>query len=180
MGPQDGVDYALRALAYLHSPVRRGDLQTTFIGSGDVFETSVLAFLDGEGIFEEFTRLVEFAQVMPGVPKIGQGVGKFSMVRTILALLDGESAFEEFTRLVEFAQVMPGFAQVGQGAGKFRMVRSMLALLDGEGIFEEFTRLVELAQITQGFAEVGQDRRELTVVGCVYGQRAGAVLLGNG
>ena len=41
MGPQDGVDYALRALAYLHGHMRRDDLHTTFIGGGDVFEESV-------------------------------------------------------------------------------------------------------------------------------------------
>jgi glycosyltransferase involved in cell wall biosynthesis len=41
MGPQDGVDYALRALAHLHGPMGRNDLHTTFIGSGDVFEESI-------------------------------------------------------------------------------------------------------------------------------------------
>jgi glycosyltransferase involved in cell wall biosynthesis len=41
MGPQDGVDYALRALACLHNEMGRGDLHTTFIGAGDAFDESV-------------------------------------------------------------------------------------------------------------------------------------------
>jgi hypothetical protein len=41
MGPQDGVDYALRALAHLHGPLGRDDLHTTFIGSGDAFDELV-------------------------------------------------------------------------------------------------------------------------------------------
>jgi glycosyltransferase involved in cell wall biosynthesis len=41
MGPQDGVDYALRALAHLHGPMGRDDLHTTFIGSGDAFDDLV-------------------------------------------------------------------------------------------------------------------------------------------
>jgi glycosyltransferase involved in cell wall biosynthesis len=41
MGPQDGVDYALRALAHLHGPLARDDLHTTFIGSGDAFDDLV-------------------------------------------------------------------------------------------------------------------------------------------
>jgi glycosyltransferase involved in cell wall biosynthesis len=41
MGPQDGVDYALRALAHLHNQMGRDDLHTTFIGSGDVFDELV-------------------------------------------------------------------------------------------------------------------------------------------
>jgi glycosyltransferase involved in cell wall biosynthesis len=41
MGPQDGVDYALRALAHLHGPLGRDDLHTTFIGSGDAFDDLV-------------------------------------------------------------------------------------------------------------------------------------------
>jgi glycosyltransferase involved in cell wall biosynthesis len=35
MGPQDGVDYALRALAHLHHDLGRDDLHTIFMGSGD-------------------------------------------------------------------------------------------------------------------------------------------------
>jgi glycosyltransferase involved in cell wall biosynthesis len=59
MGPQDGVDYALRALAYLHGHMRRDNLQTTFIGSGDVFEESVaLASRLGLDEVVEFTGRV--------------------------------------------------------------------------------------------------------------------------
>jgi glycosyltransferase involved in cell wall biosynthesis len=35
MGPQDGVDYALRAIAYYRRTLGRDDLRTVFIGSGD-------------------------------------------------------------------------------------------------------------------------------------------------
>lgn len=35
MGPQDGVDYALRALAHLHHELGRDDLHTIFMGTGD-------------------------------------------------------------------------------------------------------------------------------------------------
>jgi glycosyltransferase involved in cell wall biosynthesis len=41
MGPQDGVDYALRALACLHHEIGREDVHTTFIGGGDAFDASV-------------------------------------------------------------------------------------------------------------------------------------------
>jgi glycosyltransferase involved in cell wall biosynthesis len=41
MGPQDGVDYALRALARLRDELGRTDLHTTFIGSGDAFDDLV-------------------------------------------------------------------------------------------------------------------------------------------
>jgi glycosyltransferase involved in cell wall biosynthesis len=41
MGPQDGVDYALRALAHLHHDLGRDDLHTTFIGGGDAFDDCV-------------------------------------------------------------------------------------------------------------------------------------------
>jgi glycosyltransferase involved in cell wall biosynthesis len=41
MGPQDGVDYALRALACLYRQMGRDDLHTTFIGGGDAFDESV-------------------------------------------------------------------------------------------------------------------------------------------
>jgi len=43
MGPQDGVDYALRALAHLHGKMGRNDLHTTFIGCGDAFDEMVAA-----------------------------------------------------------------------------------------------------------------------------------------
>jgi glycosyltransferase involved in cell wall biosynthesis len=41
MGPQDGVDYALRALAKLRDVERRSDWHAVFIGSGDAFEAMV-------------------------------------------------------------------------------------------------------------------------------------------
>jgi glycosyltransferase involved in cell wall biosynthesis len=41
MGPQDGVDYALRALAHLRHDRGRDDLRSVFIGSGDAFDESV-------------------------------------------------------------------------------------------------------------------------------------------
>ena len=37
MGPQDGVDYALRALAHLHHELGRDDLHTIFMGAGDAY-----------------------------------------------------------------------------------------------------------------------------------------------
>ncbi|AIG80171.1 Hypothetical protein AJAP_36865 [Amycolatopsis japonica] len=41
MGPQDGVDYALRALASLRDEVGRDDWHAVFIGSGDAFDAMV-------------------------------------------------------------------------------------------------------------------------------------------
>ncbi|MGW4545009.1 glycosyltransferase family 4 protein [Streptomyces violaceorubidus] len=41
MGPQDGVDYALRALAKLRDEVGRTDWHAVFVGSGDAFEAMV-------------------------------------------------------------------------------------------------------------------------------------------
>jgi glycosyltransferase involved in cell wall biosynthesis len=41
MGPQDGVDYALRALAKLRDELDRHDWYATFIGGGDTFEAMV-------------------------------------------------------------------------------------------------------------------------------------------
>jgi glycosyltransferase involved in cell wall biosynthesis len=41
MGPQDGVDYALRAMARLRDELGRDDVHTTFIGSGDAFDDLV-------------------------------------------------------------------------------------------------------------------------------------------
>ncbi|MGI5244867.1 glycosyltransferase family 4 protein [Dactylosporangium sp. CA-139066] len=38
MGPQDGVDYALRALAKLRDEVGRTDWHAAFVGAGDTFE----------------------------------------------------------------------------------------------------------------------------------------------
>jgi glycosyltransferase involved in cell wall biosynthesis len=41
MGPQDGVDYALRALATLRDEVGRTDWHAVFVGAGDTFEAMV-------------------------------------------------------------------------------------------------------------------------------------------
>ncbi|MEU5000496.1 glycosyltransferase family 4 protein [Streptomyces sp. NPDC021622] len=41
MGPQDGVDYALRALAKLRDETGRTDWHAVFIGSGDAFDAMV-------------------------------------------------------------------------------------------------------------------------------------------
>jgi glycosyltransferase involved in cell wall biosynthesis len=41
MGPQDGVDYALRSLAKLRDEVGRDDWYATFIGAGDTFDAMV-------------------------------------------------------------------------------------------------------------------------------------------
>ncbi|WSK83857.1 glycosyltransferase family 4 protein [Amycolatopsis sp. NBC_01286] len=41
MGPQDGVDYALRALAKLRDDVGRTDWHAVFVGSGDAFDDMV-------------------------------------------------------------------------------------------------------------------------------------------
>jgi glycosyltransferase involved in cell wall biosynthesis len=41
MGPQDGVDYALRALAHLRDRLGRHDVHAAFIGAGDAFDSLV-------------------------------------------------------------------------------------------------------------------------------------------
>lgn len=41
MGPQDGVDYALRALQHLRDDLGRDDVQAIFMGSGDVYDAMV-------------------------------------------------------------------------------------------------------------------------------------------
>jgi glycosyltransferase involved in cell wall biosynthesis len=41
MGPQDGVDYALRALQLLRDKVGRDDIHCIFMGSGDAFDAMV-------------------------------------------------------------------------------------------------------------------------------------------
>ncbi len=41
MGPQDGVDYALRAIAHLTQDIGRDDVHTVFMGSGDAYEDCV-------------------------------------------------------------------------------------------------------------------------------------------
>ncbi|CAM5396967.1 glycosyltransferase WbuB [Streptomyces spiroverticillatus] len=41
MGPQDGVDYALRALAKLRDEIKRDDWHAVFVGAGDAFDAMV-------------------------------------------------------------------------------------------------------------------------------------------
>ena len=41
MGPQDGVDYALRSLVKLRDEVGRGDWHAVFVGGGDTFDAMV-------------------------------------------------------------------------------------------------------------------------------------------
>lgn len=41
MGPQDGVDYALRAIAYLRNEIGRRDTHFVFMGAGDTFDDMV-------------------------------------------------------------------------------------------------------------------------------------------
>jgi glycosyltransferase involved in cell wall biosynthesis len=41
MGPQDGVDYALRALAKLRDELKRTDWHAVFVGAGDAFDAMV-------------------------------------------------------------------------------------------------------------------------------------------
>jgi glycosyltransferase involved in cell wall biosynthesis len=54
MGPQDGVDYALRALAKLRDEVGRTDWHAAFVGAGDTFEQ--MQVLAGElGLAESVT-----------------------------------------------------------------------------------------------------------------------------
>ena len=60
MGPQDGVDYALRALAHLRDVIGRDDLQTVFMGSGDAFDELVV-LRDRLGL----TDCVEFVGRVP-------------------------------------------------------------------------------------------------------------------
>lgn len=59
MGPQDGVDYALRSLAALRDDLGRHDWHAVFVGSGDTFTEMVdLAFRLGLGDRVEFTGRV--------------------------------------------------------------------------------------------------------------------------
>ncbi|OUS92460.1 glycosyltransferase family 4 protein [Rhodococcus sp. NCIMB 12038] len=65
MGPQDGVDYALRALAHLRDGIGRDDLHCIFMGAGDAFDNMV-ALSEKLGLTDtvEFTGRVpdEFVQ----------------------------------------------------------------------------------------------------------------------
>ncbi|WP_099042243.1 glycosyltransferase family 4 protein [Mycobacterium neglectum] len=46
MGPQDGVDYALRAIAHLHNAIGRTDTHFIFMGGGDAFNDMVALSVD--------------------------------------------------------------------------------------------------------------------------------------
>jgi glycosyltransferase involved in cell wall biosynthesis len=65
MGPQDGVDYALRALAHLRYEIGRQDVHCIFMGAGDAFDDMV-ALSEALGLTDmvEFTGRVsdEFVQ----------------------------------------------------------------------------------------------------------------------
>jgi glycosyltransferase involved in cell wall biosynthesis len=60
MGPQDGVDYALRALAHLRDGIGREDLHCIFMGAGDAFDDMV-ALSKELGL----TDMVEFTGRVP-------------------------------------------------------------------------------------------------------------------
>lgn len=65
MGPQDGVDYALRALSHVRHDLGRDDLHTIFMGAGDAFDEMVVLSRDlGLQDCVEFTGRVpdEFVQ----------------------------------------------------------------------------------------------------------------------
>lgn len=59
MGPQDGIDYALRAIAHLRNQIGRRDTHFVFMGGGDAFDAMV-ALADELGIADivEFTGWV--------------------------------------------------------------------------------------------------------------------------
>jgi glycosyltransferase involved in cell wall biosynthesis len=60
MGPQDGVDYALRALAHLRHEIGRQDVHCIFMGAGDAFDDMV-ALSEALGL----TDMVEFTGRVP-------------------------------------------------------------------------------------------------------------------
>jgi glycosyltransferase involved in cell wall biosynthesis len=65
MGPQDGVDYALRALAALRDDLGRTDWHAAFIGSGDTFDAMVeLSKELGLGDQVEFTGRIPDADLV--------------------------------------------------------------------------------------------------------------------
>jgi glycosyltransferase involved in cell wall biosynthesis len=56
MGPQDGVDYALRSLALLRDELGRSDWHAVFVGAGDTFDAMVALSRElGLGDVVEFT-----------------------------------------------------------------------------------------------------------------------------
>jgi glycosyltransferase involved in cell wall biosynthesis len=59
MGPQDGVDYALRAIAHLRNEIGRTDTHFVFMGAGDAFDDMVALSADlGINDIVEFTGRV--------------------------------------------------------------------------------------------------------------------------
>ncbi|MFE0369140.1 glycosyltransferase family 4 protein [Streptomyces tendae] len=65
MGPQDGVDYALRALAKLRDEVGRTDWHAVFVGSGDAFDAMVeLSRSLGLGDQVQFTGRIPDAELV--------------------------------------------------------------------------------------------------------------------
>lgn len=65
MGPQDGVDYALRALALLREDLSRSDWHAVFIGAGDTFDVMVrLAGQLGLAGHVEFTGRIPDADLL--------------------------------------------------------------------------------------------------------------------
>lgn len=65
MGPQDGVDYALRALAELRDRLGRTDWHAVFVGSGDAFDAMVeLSGRLGLGEQVQFTGRIPDAELV--------------------------------------------------------------------------------------------------------------------
>ncbi|MER5437856.1 glycosyltransferase family 4 protein [Streptomyces sp. NPDC002790] len=65
MGPQDGVDYALRSLAKLRDGLGRSDWHAVFVGSGDAFDAMVeLSQELGLGDQVEFTGRIPDADLV--------------------------------------------------------------------------------------------------------------------
>ncbi len=64
MGFQDGLDYAIRAMAYLRDSLGRADVHAAFIGAGDAFEASVaLAHQLGLDDAVDFTGFLPDAEI---------------------------------------------------------------------------------------------------------------------
>jgi glycosyltransferase involved in cell wall biosynthesis len=65
MGPQDGVDYALRSLAALRDELGRTDWHAVFVGAGDTFDAMVeLSGQLGLGDLVEFTGRIPDADLV--------------------------------------------------------------------------------------------------------------------
>lgn len=66
MGPQDGVDYALRSLARLRDVVGRSDWHATFVGGGDAYEPMVALTRElGLDAHVTFTGLLSTPEFLP-------------------------------------------------------------------------------------------------------------------